>query len=150
MLTLEQPTSDDWPAIGALADDAVRHVPGAPVQTEWLANRRAFAGARRHCIAREDGRIVGYAAIEAHQRGPRLFLVVRWTLPGAFDVADLLQSGLREAMRGETSGPLWLLEYSGDRPMRDYLLARGFASAATFDLDGTPVTRFEHPDFLRG
>jgi len=145
VLTLEQPAPEDWPAIGALADAAVAHIAGAPAQSEWLDNRKAYPGLRRHVIARTNGHPVGYGAIEQRNDSHRLFLVVPWTEPGAAAIADALVAALRRECIGV--GPVWMLEYADDKPFLTYLQDRGFAVVGGFEHEGRPVMRLACANF---
>ncbi len=145
MLTLDHPTPEDWLAIGALANEAVRHIPGAPVQTEWLENRRAYTGPRHHWIAREDGEPVGYGAIEHRTDRHRLFLVLSWINPGATAIADALIAGLQREFVGV--GKMWMLEYADDTPFLNYLRTHGFTVGDGFDHEGMAVARLEYAQF---
>src|SRR5258708_7599463 len=131
MTVLCEPLEGDWTAIGQLANEAVRHIPGAPQQAEWLRNRIGFRGARRHWVATSGTRIVGYGGLERGEGVPRnecrLFLVVAWSQPGASEIADQLLSRLRyDAALLLREDRLWVREYASDEPLIQFLLARGF------------------------
>lgn len=145
MLTLDHPTAEDWLAIGVLANEAVRHIPGAPLRTEWLANRRSYTGPRHHLIARENGEPVGYGAIEHRDGRYRLFLALSWIKPGSAAIADALTAALR--LERAAGGAVWMLEYADDVPYLDYLQSRGFSITATFEHEGMRIARLLCADF---
>ena len=121
-----------------LANVAVAGVE-APEQDEWLANRRAFDGERRHGIATRDGEIVGYFAVEAtseaFEGSCRVFLVLDWqrdvaeVAPRLFEAASLALSelGARRA---------WLREYAADTAIVDFVRERGFEVVEEYEHDG--------------
>src|SRR5258707_9888445 len=130
MTVLCEPLEGDWTAIGQLANEAVRHIPGAPQQAEWLRNRIGFRGARRHWVATSGTRIVGYGGLERGEGVPRnecrLFLVVPWSQPGASEIADQLLSRLHYDAALLREDRLWVREYASDARLIQFLLARGF------------------------
>lgn len=137
-LLLRVPTDGDWPTIAALADKAVERVPGAPKQTEWMANRRAFRGEQLQVVAERRKPILGYGAIE-HTPGAttgtyRLFLVTGWD--DTRDVADALYRWLEEKLREREARAAWLREYAADRRVLEFLGERGFEVRERYELEG--------------
>ena len=153
MITLREPTaSQDWTAIGLVANQAVDHIPGAPEQAEWLQNRIAFTGWRRHCVAEREGRVVGYGAIERQNAGAaehRLFLVVPWSSAEARETAEELLAHLRSDPEVAAIEQVWLREYFDDAPFVDFLLARGFVISDDFVRDGVRIAVLTSVDWKR-
>jgi hypothetical protein len=139
---LREVMPSDWTEIGALADAAVRHIAGAPRQGEWLENRRSFRGPRRHYVAVEQSRIVGYAGIE-QQRGStdtyRMFLVLAWLQEDSVAIADAMLARLLQDAAQSGASRVWLREYAGDTPFVGYLLSRGFEIEQEFVVDRMTV-----------
>ena len=140
MITLREPAESDWTAIGSLANAAVRHIPGAPAQGEWLANRRAFRGERRHVVVERATRIVGYGAIERSDGvRARLFLVLQWLDTCSGTIAETLFQRLQDDARELGIGYIWVREYADDRPFIGFLLAQGFELDQEFEHAGMTV-----------
>jgi Acetyltransferase (GNAT) family len=149
-IAMRAPTSDDWPAILALAELAVSEVPNAPSQLEWLDNRKSFStsdGIQQHFLATSGERIVGYACIEYRNkttdgRKPidgayRLFVVV--APPARRTLGTQLLAKLRECLIKLDARKAWMLEYEADAHFISYLEEMGFAKVVSFDLQGTTV-----------
>ncbi|MDX1662915.1 MAG: hypothetical protein R3272_03915 [Candidatus Promineifilaceae bacterium] len=125
----------DWPAILEQADAALPW--DASGNREWLENRKAFGGRRRHYVAEEvsSGAVVGYGNIE---EGPdpgnyRIYVVTEPALlegeVGTF-LFERLVSDLREL---EATGA-WVREYSRDRATVAFFAERGFEERDRFTL----------------
>jgi N-acetylglutamate synthase-like GNAT family acetyltransferase len=125
---LRQPVVADWDAVLAAADAAV---PFDPISNrEWLRNRQHFddtGGCRRHYVAFEDDRVIGYAAIELGTPGAtraRLFIVVAPTLLSS--VGETLYQRLTADAAELGVATVWLREYARDEPLLAFLHERGF------------------------
>jgi hypothetical protein len=158
MISLREPTPLDWPAIGEVANQAVDHIPGAPRQAEWLQNRIAFPGWRRHCVAERESHVVGYGAIERqtllehqkrHAADHRLFLVVPWSRPEGIELAQKLLAHLRGDPKLADIEQVWLREYFDDAPFVDFLLAHGFAISGDYVRDGVRIATLTSVDWKR-
>lgn len=130
----------DGPALLALANRSVAHVPGAGRQEAWLHNRRHFdsgRGVQLQFVAEhpESGALLGYGCIESDPRGEyRLFLV---TTPDRLSgVGELLfERGL--AVLGELGAQrVWFTEYAGDEPLLRFARKHGFSEFRRFALAG--------------
>ena len=130
----------DWTAIANLADLAVNHVEAAPPQQAWVENRRRFQGQRRHYVLDRGGKVAGYGSIEetpADSPGTyRMFLVLCWTEVAAEAIADALLARLRIDMAQMDPAGVFFREYADDRPLIEFLLARGFQVARSYEYDG--------------
>ena len=135
---MRTPAEDDWPMIAELADLAVEHVSGAPEQSEWVANRRAFRGEQMHLVGERCGVVAGYGGIERRPGDPagtyRIFVVTRWT--HALDVADALYRRLEEELLRRKARTAWLREYAADTRVSDFVLERGFVVRERYELNG--------------
>lgn len=141
MTTFREPVEADWVQIGRLADAAVQHIPGAPCQGAWVANRRAFSGARRHLVLEDEGQIVGYGAIELNATSvvARLFLVLAWRRPESVTNANSLYEQLRLEAANMKVDDVWMREYAVDAPFVDFLIAHGFQIRREYEHDGMGV-----------
>ena len=135
--------------IGRLADAAVQHIPGAPGQGAWVANRRAFSGARRHLVLEGESQIVGYGAIElnASAVGARLFLVLAWRQPESGTIASALYEQLRVEAAKMKVDDVWLREYAADTSFIGFLIAHGFQTRREYELDGMGVVELVRQRF---
>jgi len=144
---LRMPTGDDWGAIGALADVAVAHVPGARPQHEWTAARRGFEGERRHVVAERDGGVVGYGALERRDGDPegwqRLFVVLSWTATP--EIADLLYDHLVAELDDSGVRALWMRELDGDEPLLAFARRRGFEVSRRYEHAGLSIVSLTKP-----
>ena len=140
MISVRRARNSDWKDVAVLADEAVAHVANAPKQSEWFRKRVAFAGERRHYVAEEDRRVVGYAAIErdllARTDNERIFIVLRWTRPDSTAIADALLMRLRQDFATLGLRRVWLREYADDTPFVAYLLTRGFERRTEYTHEG--------------
>lgn len=150
MLTIRDPEAADWMAIASLADEAVLHVDGAPVQNIWVKNRLNFDGVRQHYVAEEEGRVVGYGSVERAATetndGFRLFLVLRWLTPDSARIAAGLLERLRQDVGVLEIGHVWLREYAKDRPFIDFLTSHGFEVTKEYEHGGDAMINLEATD----
>ncbi len=143
MFVLREPAESDWIVIGALANAAVEHIPGAPQQGDWLDNRRSFAGVRRHVVVEHERHIVGYGAVECSEdKGARLFLVLRWLDPNSTMIAELLFQRLQGDARQMPISQLWAQEYAEDHLFCRFLSTHGFKVAREFENAGMAIRVF--------
>jgi hypothetical protein len=137
-LLLRAPTDNDWPVIAELADTAVEQVLGAPKQSEWVTNRRAFLGEQLHVVAERCRATLGYGALEHSPEATtgryRLFLVTDWD--DTPDVADALYRWLEEKLTERDARTAWLREYAGDRRILEFLNDRGFDVRERYEMEG--------------
>jgi len=79
----------DWPAVLAVANQSVAHIPGAGPQDEWLCNRGTFdpsKGVQQQIVAEASGSAVGYGALESRDPAePRAFRLFVVTAPRLLD-----------------------------------------------------------------
>jgi hypothetical protein len=118
----------DWPAILALANASVAHVPGAGTQEEWFENRRAFdlsAGTQEHYLLEDSGEIVGYGSVEQNADGEfRMFLVA---LPERLDtVGERLYDENLALAKARGAPRIWFTEYADDAALVRFAMAREF------------------------
>ena len=128
MTELRPPTDADWDAVLAAADAAVPFDPRT--NREWARNRRTFdatGGVRRHHVAVDGERTIGYGAVELATAGAtraRLFVT---TAPSLLDsVGDLLYRRLMADADELGVAVVWLREYVLDEPLLHFLRERGF------------------------
>lgn len=137
-VSLRLPKDIDWPRISELANVAVAHVSEAPVQHEWLRHRLEFDGSRTHCVAEEDGEVVGYAAVERRSQEPeatfRIFIVTSWS--ESLEVAEVLYEWAAAELANLTARRAWLREYASDQPLISFLRSRGFEVAEEYAHEG--------------
>lgn len=135
---MREPRDPDWPKILELANLAVDHVPGAPLQTQWLEHRRAFRGSRVHHVAECGGEVVGYAAIERGTGDPeatyRVFVVTNWA--ERLDVAERLWERVADELSNAGVRMAWLREYASDQPLIAFVRAKGFEIREEYEHDG--------------
>jgi hypothetical protein len=130
-LTFRFPTDSDWPHILCLANESVRHVPGAGDQNAWLANRREFPSerCREHFVAIENDEIAGYAAMEelpGDNLRFRLFLV---TLQSArSNVGERMILRLLALLEACAAAEARFVEYSADGAFLEFLKRYGFSA----------------------
>jgi hypothetical protein len=150
-ITFRPPTSDDWPAILALAELSLSELPNAPSQDEWLNNRRSFSpsdGIQQHFVATSGEHLVGYGCIEHRNKNNsggkpaegiyRLFAVVAPSERRT--IGNRLLAKLRESLTELGARRAWVVEYEADAGFLAYLDEMGFVRLKTFKLhDGTPV-----------
>jgi hypothetical protein len=143
---IREPRPDDWAGIGRLADAAVAHIPGAPRQAEWVANRQTFSGLRRHHVAVRSGSVLGYAALEeSSTTAPfsfRAFIVMDWGKPNEFSrpLWSMIEADLVELRATE----VWMREYAGDSPIAAFVGEQGLAPKVP-----VPTDPLEHVLFSR-
>lgn len=120
----------DWPAILALANASVAHVPGAGSQEEWYENRRRFdrsKGEQHHYVLVEsgDGEISGYGSVERSPNGEFRFFIV--TLPVRLDTVGerLYEENVKLACE-LGADRVWFTEYADDPVLLAFARARGF------------------------
>jgi len=128
------PTEADWPAIHAVANEAL---PTAPDGNEgWIRARRDFdaGNARRHYLVEDGaGDVVVYGAVEASGAPGwfRLFLV---THPDRLSRSgEELLGVLLEDARALNGRVVWLREHADD-PLVAFATARGFTEARRYVL----------------
>ena len=140
MIKIRYPEETDWITIARLADESVTHVSGAPSQGDWVQLRRQFEGVRRHCIAENEGRVVGYGCIEKgnnnHTDEFRLFLVLRWLDKDSTRIAVELLKRLRQDEKQLGIEYLWVREYAEDRPFIEFLLSCDFEVTKEYEFGG--------------
>ncbi len=140
---LRPPGWADWDAVLAAADAAVPF--DSTGNRAWLANRKCFdrtGGVRRHYVAVDDERVIGYGAIElatACATRARLFIVVAPALLASMG-ETLYQRLITDAGVLGTS-VVWLREYAGDDPLLAFLYERGFVETIRTP---SPDGAFEH------
>jgi len=140
---LRLPVSADWDAVLAAADAAVPFDPAG--NREWLGNRRCFdrtGGVRRHYVAVEGRRVVGYGALELaapEASRARLFVVLAPTL--LTTVGEILYQRLIADAAELSVAVTWLREYTRDRPLLTFLYDRGFEETGR---TLSPSRDFEH------
>jgi N-acetylglutamate synthase-like GNAT family acetyltransferase len=137
-MRLRRVQDEDWPAILALANAAVAHVPRAGCQQEWLVNRQAAGRTWRtqvQYVCEEGGAVAGYGAVESDERGEyRMFIVV--------DPTRLERVGARlygyalTALRARNVGHVWFTEYAQDQPLLRFARDRGFQEVRRLPLEG--------------
>jgi hypothetical protein len=136
LLHLRPPSDVDWPAIHAVANEAV---PDAPDGNDgWLSARRAFDEAsrtRRHYVAEHgEGLIVAYGGVEESGDAGwyRLFLVMR---PDrlADDTGDTLFEALNRELASLGARVAWMREQAGD-PVLAFALGHGFMETRRYTL----------------
>jgi len=149
MTTFREPVEADWVEIGRLADAAVQHIPGAPRQGTWVANRKTFSGLRRHLVLEGEGQIVGYGAIELNATSveARLFLVLAWRQPESVAIASALYERLRAEAATMKIGDVWMREFAADAPFIDFLIAHGFQVRRKYELDGMGIVELARKRF---
>jgi hypothetical protein len=149
-IRLRSVRAEDWPAILAIANRSVAHVPGAGPQDDWVSNRRQFdstRGFREQFVAHgpDDRDIVGYGAIESIESPAagqgldfRMFIV---TPPERLSVVgDLLYRSALEVLARVGARRVRLTEYAADQPFRAFAEARGFIEHQRFRIaDGNEV-----------
>jgi xanthine/CO dehydrogenase XdhC/CoxF family maturation factor len=136
-MRLRRVQDEDWPAILALANAAVAHVPRAGCQQEWLDSRRAADRTARtqvQYVCEEDGAIAGYGAVESDERGEyRMFLVA--TPERLENVGARLYGYALTALRARNVACVWFTEYAQDRPLLRFARERGFQEVRRLALD---------------
>ncbi len=134
---LREPSETDWPAILDLANRSVRDVAGAGSQEDWLENRLRGAPIRRHFVAVEQSRIVGYAGLESQfdqvEGGFRLFVVTE--SERLADIGVLLHRRLHDLLRELSAVEAWLIEYAADERLLRFLSGLGFSEVRRFRLE---------------
>jgi L-amino acid N-acyltransferase YncA len=130
-LQLRPCTEADFDAILAIADAAVPFDPEG--NRNWLEQRRAFDGAtrvRRHYVVEEDGRLVGYGAIEQQSADSTSFRI--YVVPTLFGsgVEGLLYDRLLADLCHLHARHVWVREYAHDQNVRAFFAARGFRQTA--------------------
>lgn len=136
-ITLSTPDETHWPVILGLANAAVPwDVQG---NQQWLANRQAFSGRRRHYIARDgdSGAISGYGAIE---EGPesdtfRIY-VVSDAERLAGDVGQAIYARLIEDLAAFGARRVWAREYASDDAILAFFTANGLVEQDRFTPPG--------------
>lgn len=135
-ITLRTPTDADWEAILGLAFAAV------PWDTagnrEWLDNRRHYSdGRRRHYLAEEHQRVVGYGAIE---EGPEAGVFRMFVVMSAEDVergiGDVVFERLMTDLNDLDARGIWAREYADEKVIVPFFLAHGFTENTRFTLEG--------------
>jgi len=149
MTTFREPVEADWVQIGQLGDAAVEHIPGAPRQGAWVANRRTFSGTRRHLVLDDEGQIVGYGAIELNATSieARLFLVLAWLRPESVVIARALYEQLRTEAANMKVDNVWMREFATDTPFIDFLIAHGFQVRREYEVDGMGIVELVRKSF---
>ncbi len=134
---LRTPGDADWPAILSLADTALPW--DAYGNREWLANRKRFAGQRRHYIAEQasSGSATGYGAAE---EGPepgifRLFVVMDPALL-LTETGDLVYDRLAADLVDLEARLAWVREYADDTAILAFFTQKGFVERNRFTLPG--------------
>ena len=132
MTELRPPVEADWDAVLAAADAAGPLRPGDQPR-QWICATGAPStrpdGVRRHHVAvAEDGRVIGYGAVELATAGAtraRLFVT---TAPALLpSVGDALYRRLIADAEELGVATVWLRELTGrDEPLLAFLRARGF------------------------
>jgi len=142
------PEDSDWPRILRLANESVRHLPGAGDQGAWLANRREFPPerCREHFVAVDDGEIAGYAAMEELPGDYLRFRLFVVTLPSTrVNIGESMIQRLLARLRACTAAEARFVEYASDDGFIAFLEARGFHRARVVaignDLDAIVLTR---------
>jgi N-acetylglutamate synthase-like GNAT family acetyltransferase len=130
-IALRAPSEADWHDVLAAADAAVPFDPA--MNRQWLQNRRQLdaTAVRRHYVAVQDGRGVGYGAVELRAPGEseaRLFVVTAPSLLSSVGAA--LFERLTADARALGVTLLWLREYAIDAPLLRFLSDRGFVETA--------------------
>jgi hypothetical protein len=152
-MRLRPPSDADWPAIHAVANEALPNAPEG--NTGWLEARKALPSdqlRRRHYVIEDEGGMVaGYGGIEpAGPRGWfRLFVVIA---PKRLDggAGDLVLVRLLEDARDLGAIAFWMREHADD-PLVSWMLTRGFVEARRYTLGpehgayaGVAVAEIEH------
>jgi hypothetical protein len=128
------PVESDWPAIRALANQALPNAPDG--NNAWMAARKAFAsGSKRgvHRLFEDDkGSPLAFGAIEETGHGrARLFLV---THPDRLEIVgdEVLRVLIADANdKGATA--VWMREHIED-PLVPFALKRGFTELQRYSL----------------
>jgi GNAT superfamily N-acetyltransferase len=137
---------EEWGAIRSLADASLEEMKKAPVQKEWLDNRKSFVeagGLQEQFVAMVDDQIVGYAAAEhppAWMRNKadadgehRLFVVVEPSARKTLGVRLLAALGKYLAEHGARRA--WFQEYETDKGLVFFLERMGFIKRISFTSD---------------
>jgi N-acetylglutamate synthase-like GNAT family acetyltransferase len=142
------PEDSDWQHILSLANDSVRHVPGAGDQSAWLANRREFPSerCREHFVAVENDKIAGYAAMEELPGDNLRFRLFVVTLPSArANVGESMIRRLLARLQACAAAEARFVEYASDQGFVAFLEARGFHRTGNVaignDLEAAVLTR---------
>ena len=132
------PREPHWPEVLEIASRSVAHLPGAAKQDEWLQNRRTFSqrGDQIHFVALENGRVVGYGAIEGEAPSPtgeyRVFIVVD---PDQRDtIGSAIYSRLEELLEDREATGSRFVEYAQDIRFIEFICARGYVESRRFPL----------------
>lgn len=133
-----------------LLDLANQAVPFAPEENaEWLAYRKAFDDSdrlRRHYIAEEGVRAVGYGCLEQQGDDPQTLRIYMVCSPANLrgEVGNQLFGRLIHDAEILGVKSLWARELQNDRPIADFFLSRGFNETRRFTIpDHPPMLIFE-------
>ena len=127
------------PDFDLLLDLANQAVPfAAEGNQEWLEYRKAFNEAlrvRRHYIAEEKDRAVGYGCLEQQGEEEDVFRMFVVCHPERLvDVGELLMARIIEAAEELSARTLWVREYQQDRPINEFFIRHGFDEVHRFTL----------------
>jgi hypothetical protein len=141
-IELRGAVESDWPAILRCAEAAAPWAGDANIT--WLANRRAFAEARRrHYVATDAATIVGYGAIEGDESSRwRVFVVMA---PARLEdgTGDLVFRRLMEDVRSLGGGVTWMREEARDAAILSFAHRHGFTERRRHQWEGIEIVMME-------
>lgn len=141
MIRLRALRPDDFDLLLDLANQAV---PFAPKENaEWLANRKAFDETRRlrrHYLAEEGGRSLGYGCLEQQGDDPSWLRIYVVGSPADMqgEVGTMLYERLLREARELKAAGLWAREYQADEAARRFFTSRRFTEAERFTVPDQP------------
>ncbi len=139
MITLHPFQHEDFDILLELANQAVPFTPKE--NAEWLENRKAFDESRytrRHYLAVDGGKPVGYGCLEQQGDDPKRLRVFVVCSPEHLqgEAGSLLYAQLMQDAKELGATRLWAREFQEDEPIQKFLLSRGFREYRRFSLPG--------------
>lgn len=141
MIIIRPFRGQDYDTLLALANEAAPFAPEENAQ--WFERRRSFDETRqirRHYVAEQGNRVVGYGCLEQQDADPRLLRIYIVCSPAHLcgQVGQFLYSRLVVEARQLSAKALWAREFESDRALRQFFTSHGFREGQPYSVQGQP------------